>query len=152
VISVEKKFVAERFTGTLGTSNRDGEPRLATVYYIFDGQRSLVFKSRSSSEHIKNVFRSPSAAFSVYDHASNYTIKSGIQLIGKISRISDQTTMKKLVKAYGQKFEGADKKFDPVALLVRKEAESTLFCFEIKSFKFTSTQNSRADMEYLEWH
>jgi uncharacterized protein YhbP (UPF0306 family) len=142
------RFLDERFVGTLAVVGEDGSPRVATIFYVCDGPNSLIFKSRSGSEHMQRLFEDPRAALGVYDHESNYKEKQGVQLLGSVSRISDPQIMESLVDAYGNRFAGARDKFAAIDELISPGAPSTLFRFEIKEAKVTSSAKGIADLEY----
>jgi len=145
------KFLNNNAVGVLATISPDGIPQAATVFFVTDDQGGLVFKSRSASDHMVSLKRNPAAALAVYDHNSNYKDKAGVQLRGTVSPITDVREMQDYVKKYGNTFTGSLEKFDPVETLVAIDASSTLFRFQITSFKFTDSQQGRADTEYKDW-
>lgn len=145
------RFLNDNVVGVLATISPDGIPQAATVFFVTDDQGGLVFKSRSASDHMVSLKRNPAAALAVYDHNSNYKDKAGVQLRGTVSPINEIEEMRTYVEKYGSTFAGSLEKFDPVETLVSTDASSTLFRFQIISYKFTDSRQGFADTEYQNW-
>ncbi|MBD8894121.1 pyridoxamine 5'-phosphate oxidase family protein [Roseibium litorale] len=144
-------FLQSHCVGVLATLAADGSPQAATIFYIFDNEGGLIFKSRATSEHIIGLEKNSLAAVAVYDHESNYKEKTGVQLKGVVSRITDFSRMSDYIVQYGKSFEGSLEKFSPVAELISSAASSTLYRFQVSSFKYTDSAAGIADIEYRTW-
>jgi uncharacterized protein YhbP (UPF0306 family) len=145
------EFVRVRSTAVLGTITRDGGVQVAAIHYVVDSDSSFLFKSRATSDHISVLPLSNSAALTVYRHDSSFAKKAGIQLKGKILRITDETCMAGCVELYSEVFAGAREHFDPVSVLVRPDAPSTLFRFVPELYKLVDGWSDRFDREYRPW-
>lgn len=142
------EFLRRHFIGVLASVGPDGLPQACTIFYAVDSNESLVFKSRSGSDHMRSLFSKPLAALAVYRHDSTYKVKAGLQLKGTVERISDPVVMSAAVDLYSSKFDGAREKFAPIDDLVGPHAESTLYRFIPQAFKFTDGWQERTDMDY----
>ena len=65
------KFVDQPRIGRLGTTNRDGTPHIAPVWYKFEDGVFLVLTERGSQKH-KNIERDPRVAFCIDDERPPY--------------------------------------------------------------------------------
>ncbi len=65
------KFVSQPRIGRLGTTNRDGTPHIAPVWYKFEDGVFRVLTERGSQKH-KNIERDPRAAFCIDDERPPY--------------------------------------------------------------------------------
>ncbi len=65
------KFVDRARIGRLGTTNRDGTPHIAPVWYKFEDGVFLVLTERGSQKH-KNIERDPRVAFCIDDERAPY--------------------------------------------------------------------------------
>ena len=145
------EFLRRHRVGVLASVDQHGEPQAATAFYVCDSPGSLVFKSRSASDHMRALFRHPSAALAIYRHDSTYGKKAGVQLKGRVHRILDRGDMENCVNLYSETFDGARAKFAPVEELLEEAANTTLFRFTITEFKFTDGWCRRVDVEYHPW-
>ena len=65
------KFVGQPRIGRLGTTNRDGTPHIAPVWYRFEDGAFLVLTERGSRKH-RNIERDPRVAFCIDDEHPPY--------------------------------------------------------------------------------
>jgi uncharacterized protein YhbP (UPF0306 family) len=144
-------FLKERSTAVLGTIGLDGGVQVAPIHYVVEGDTSFIFKSRANSDHILALASNTVAALAVYRHDSSFRLKAGVQLKGRIHRISDEGQMTDCMERYSQVFPEAREGFDPIAVLVRADAPSTLFRFVPAWYKVVDGWSDRFDREYLEW-
>jgi len=140
-------FLKENFTGVLGFQ-LDGSVQVAPIHYVVDEDGSLLFKSRRDSDHVKSLERDGRAAMSVYSHASTYDKKAGVQMKGEMLKISSPEEMNRGVTLYSEVFEGAGPKFDPIEVLIKDDAPSTLYRFVIREYKFIDGWSDRFDRAY----
>jgi uncharacterized protein YhbP (UPF0306 family) len=144
-------FLTERSTAVLGTIGQDGGVQVAPIHYVVDGDTSFIFKSRANSDHILALASNNVAALTVYRHDSTFKLKAGVQLKGSIQRILDEGQMTDCVERYCEVFPEARGGFDPIAVLIRADAPSTLFRFVPARYKVVDGWSDRFDREYLEW-
>ena len=65
------RFVEKPRIGRLGTTNRDGTPHIAPVWYRFDGGAFLVLTERGSRKH-RNIERDPRVLLCIDDESPPY--------------------------------------------------------------------------------
>lgn len=65
------KFVDKPRIARLGTTNRDGTPHIAPVWYKFDGGAFLVLTERASQKH-RNIERDPRVTLCIDDERPPY--------------------------------------------------------------------------------
>lgn len=144
-------FLKACTTGTIATVDDEKHPLAATIFFVIDPHNNLVFKSRTGSEHMLAVAECSSASLSAYDHSSTYRRKSGIQMKGRVSRITREEDMTAMIKLYSQAFSGAGEKFSTPSYHASDAASSTLFRFIPKAYKLLSANSSRSDLHYQRW-
>jgi len=149
--AIALEFVKDRSTAVLGTISKDGGVQVAPIHYVVDSDSSFLFKSRATSDHISVLSSNNAAALAVYRHDSSFARKAGVQLKGRILRIADERCMAACVELYSEVFAEAREHFDPVAILVRPDAPSTLFRFVPEWYKFVDGWSDRFDREYRQW-
>jgi PPOX class probable F420-dependent enzyme len=67
----QRRFVTEPRIGRLGTTNRDGTPHIAPVWYRFEEGAFLVLTERGSRKH-RNIQRDQRVAFCIDDERPPY--------------------------------------------------------------------------------
>jgi uncharacterized protein YhbP (UPF0306 family) len=145
-------FVKERFTAVLGTAASETPVQVAAIHYVLDDYNSsIIFKSRATSDHVLSLAIDSHAALAIYRHESTYSRKAGVQIRGVIERIVDPGEMARCVDLYSTAFPGARERFDPLEVLVRPDAPSTLFKFVPEQYKFINDWSGRYDKEYQLW-
>jgi uncharacterized protein YhbP (UPF0306 family) len=150
--AVARGFVLNRDTAVLATTSQSGEPFAAPIHYVLDAAcEAFIYKSRATSHHVQHLATSSSAAIAIYDHASTFDVKSGIQIRGTVRQVTDEGEMAMLIDLYCDRFPQARAKFDPIEVLVQPGAPSTLFKLVPVSYKFTDSASDRLDREYLNW-
>ena len=65
------RFVEKPRIGRLGTTNRDGTPHVAPIWYRFDDGAFLVLTERASQKH-KNIEREPRVVLCIDDEQPPY--------------------------------------------------------------------------------
>jgi uncharacterized protein YhbP (UPF0306 family) len=141
-------FLTSHNIGVLATVDTDGGPQACTIFYVADIDHSLIFKSRSGSNHIQSIRRDRRAALVVYCHDSTYNLKSGLQLKGEVVRVREADELRIAVDLYSTQFKGAREKFAEIEHLASPEAESTLYRFIPSAYKLTDGLTKRTDSHY----
>lgn len=142
-----KRIIHSNFIMTLGTVD-EGVARLSTVFYVTSDAKTLYFKSRTTSDHSKAIESDPRTAGAIYHPASNYTVKSGVQMIGKVERVRSISEMTNAVKLYGKSFKGSEKKFEAIPTLITDFVASTMYKFKIDKVKFVDSTAGIHSLEY----
>ncbi|HEV2686894.1 MAG TPA: pyridoxamine 5'-phosphate oxidase family protein, partial [Bryobacteraceae bacterium] len=91
-------------TLSLATTDADGTPRIAPLFYLSDGLRLYWFSS-ASSDHSKNLERNSAAAVTVYRPTSKWEEIRGVQMRGRVSVVADSDQRQSIGKAYTDRFE-----------------------------------------------
>lgn len=132
-----RKFIAHRHIAVLG-GIADSQPIVCSVFYVVGSNGEIYFKSRTDSMHSRAFMDNPRAGLAIYDHESNYDDKTGVQLIGLVSRVTEQVEMQSVVKLYSAMFgESAAKKLH-IEELLSKNTKSTMFRFDVCKVKLVS--------------
>jgi len=135
----------------LAMIDEEGAPIAAAVHVASDGRGGLLFKSRADSDHIRALARSDRASLVIYWHESTFEVKAGLQLRGRVLRITDEARMATAIHYYSARFPGARDKFAPIPTLIRRDATSTLYVFEPSHYKLVDNRIDAFDREYAEW-
>ena len=98
-------LLREQSTLALATTDEQGQPCVAPLYYIVDEDLSLYWLSSPASLHSQNLKRAPSAAATIYRPTENWKEIRGVQLRGPVTVISDSKRRRALIKAYCERFQ-----------------------------------------------
>ena len=82
-------FLKDHPMGILSTSNRDGEPWGAAVYFLVDDDFNIYFVTRHDSRKYQNMEKNPYASLTVADSETQVTV----QLSGDITTMPVQKYM-----------------------------------------------------------
>lgn len=145
-------FLRGQHIAVLATTSSNGDPQACTIFYVVDSNGSLIFKSRSGSDHMRSLLANERAAIALYRHDSTYATKAGLQLKGRVLPITDEAAMRRGVDLYSEAFDGAREKFAPLGRLIQLGAESTLYRFLPYEYKFTDGWTHRTDLQYAAAH
>lgn len=130
-----QKFIEENKVASLAVVSSEWGVQVTTVFYAVEDEMSLLIKSHVTSDHGKEMLVNNKVAIAIYDTASTYSDKCGVQLRGICERILDAKEMENAVKIYSNTFEGSAQRFLPVEELISKDVKSTLFRIKIQSGK-----------------
>lgn len=150
-MSADKDYIASLTVGALASIGETGAPQIATIFMAHDVDGTIVFKSRRGSDHMKSLPPGARAAISAYSHNSNYKVKSGVQIRGRIEEIKEVAEMSAAIELYSNTFDGARAKFLSPEEHVEPSASSTLFRFVPESFKLLAPELDRSDLHYTSW-
>lgn len=126
-------FLREQSTLALATTDEQGQPCVAPLYYIVDEDLTLFWLSSEASLHSENLKRAPSAAATIYRQSENWREIRGVQLRGTVTVIADPKRRRALIKTYCQRFQlGA----------VFKAAISQCSLYALRPVFFRSIDNS----------
>ena len=98
-------LLREQTTLSLATTGEDGEPCVAPLFYMVDEEFSLYWLSSQSSQHSRNLLRTPRAAAAVHGSATSWQEIRGVQMRGAVSKITEPKRRAALVKAYCERFQ-----------------------------------------------
>lgn len=149
-MSIVETIISSNFIMSLG-SVQNGEPRMCVVFYVTPDNKTLYFKSRTESDHSKSFATDPRAAAAIYHPDSNYSVKSGIQMVGKVERVRDLREMTKVLALYGKSFKGSEKKFEAIPTLVADFVKSTMYKFTIDKVKYLDSSKGIHTEEYEDY-
>ena len=142
-------FLNRYHTGVLCTGDSSGVFQACSIFYVCNlNTTQFAFKSRRMSEHSQALAKNPNAALAIYDHSSDYFIKSGIQIRGEVAAVDNEQELRQWVELYSNKFDGSAEKFEAINSMLNGESQATIYRFTPHMYKFTNTSNKRADLEY----
>ncbi len=128
-------FVLARTTAVIATPREDWGVQVATVFYATDDGINLYVKSHLASDHGTQVQRDSRVALAVYDHASTYSEKYGVQLLGICHQVTEREELIAAIEIFSRTFPGARERFAPIEELLSPGVKSTLFRIRAMSGK-----------------
>lgn len=146
VDSDPETFVSKRYIATLAYVDATGRAAAASLFYAYDGEASLFFASRRSSQHARSFGDQPEVALAIYADASDTDAYAGLQLRGIVHEATGAEGAS-LATRYEQRFGLADDRSVGVA----PPEDRAVFSFQIDRYKFVNTRTGRADEEYRPW-
>ena len=78
-------ILREESTLALATTDEQGRPCVAPVYYIAGEELTLFWLSAETSLHSRNLKRAPMAAAAIYRHTAKWKEIRGVQLRGPVT-------------------------------------------------------------------
>lgn len=69
---------------TLATSDPEGNPHAAPVYFVHDDEMRLYFFSEANSQHSRNITQNPKVAAAIYPECEGWRDIKGLQLRGEL--------------------------------------------------------------------
>jgi uncharacterized protein YhbP (UPF0306 family) len=98
-------LLREESTLVLATTDEQGQPCVAPVFYIAAEDLTLFWLSAETSLHSQNLKRAPMAAGAIYRHTENWKEIRGVQLRGPVTVIDDSERRRAVIAAYGERFQ-----------------------------------------------
>jgi uncharacterized protein YhbP (UPF0306 family) len=98
-------LLRQESTLALATSDEQGEPCIAPLFYLAGPDLSLFWLSSPNSRHSLNLIRTPRAAATVYRHAEQWREICGVQMRGTVTVIEEPSRRKALIKQYCERFQ-----------------------------------------------
>jgi hypothetical protein len=98
-------LLREESTLALATTDEQGQPCVAPLFYIADEELTLFWLSSETSLHSQNLKRTPAAAATIYRHTENWKEIRGVQLRGPVIVVDDPERRRALIKAYCERFQ-----------------------------------------------
>ena len=89
---------------TLATTDPEGNPHAAPVYFVADDELRLYFFSEAKSQHSQNVAQNPQIAAAIYPECEGWQGIKGLQLRGKISIVESPQEWDSTWERYQVKF------------------------------------------------
>lgn len=130
-------------TMTLATSDLDGQPHAAPVYFAGDEANNLYFFSALHSRHAHDLEKRPAAAGALYPLNGDWRTLQGLQMHGTAVRLVPREQWDLGWQIYLAKFPFV-RKLPPVL------AQNQLFCFQIEWLRLID--NRRRFGYKKEWH
>lgn len=143
-------FIKNRFMA-VGSCVSNNEPRSFTFWYkVLNGK--IYWKSRTESIHSKAFQTNPIISLCIYDHNAAYPDdKTGVQIIGTVTRIIDKEEMKQVVDSFAHQF--GEKVYIKNNLddLCNEHTQSTFYLCIPKKIKLVSKELGIHSEEYEEF-
>ena len=89
---------------TLATTDPEGNPHAAPVYFVADDELRLYFFSEAKSQHSQNVAQNPQIAAAIYPECEGWQGIKGLQLRGKICIVESPQEWDSTWERYQVKF------------------------------------------------
>ena len=116
---------------TLAVSKKD-VPWSSPVYFVFYDNRFYFF-SNDASAHIQHAGDKKTVSVSIFQDADNMDMIFGLQMSGKVEKVSGTGLYLNVVKKYVKKFDFLHKIFGPEVIRNRnfflEKFTSSLYCF-----------------------
>lgn len=124
-------LIQETRVMTLAVSKKD-VPWSSPVYFVFYDNRFYFF-SNDASAHIQNAEDKKTVSVSIFQDSDNMDMIFGLQMSGKVEKVSGTGLYVKVVKKYVNKFDFLYKIFGPEVIRNRnfflEKFTSSLYCF-----------------------
>jgi uncharacterized protein YhbP (UPF0306 family) len=91
-------------TMTLSTTDLEGNPHAAPVYFVHDKDWRLYFFSDESSHHCQNFVKNHRAAAAIYPHCDGWQDIKGLQLHGEVFLVESTEVWEHAWEQYQHKF------------------------------------------------
>jgi nitroimidazol reductase NimA-like FMN-containing flavoprotein (pyridoxamine 5'-phosphate oxidase superfamily) len=89
-----RKILQENKYMALATTDKDGKPWAAVVFYAYDADYSFYFLSATDSRHGKNISENPYVAAVIFDSKQKLRANSDVQFEGKASMVGEGELVK----------------------------------------------------------
>jgi uncharacterized protein YhbP (UPF0306 family) len=89
---------------TLSTTDLEGNPHAAPVYFVHDKDWRLYFFSDESSHHCQNFVKNHRAAAAIYPHCDGWQDIKGLQLHGEVFLVESTEVWEHAWEQYQHKF------------------------------------------------
>lgn len=101
-------LLGEQTTLSLATTEENGQPCVAPLFYIPDDSvgddLSLCWLSSPGSQHSRNLLHTPRAAATVYRAAQSWREIRGVQMSGPVNILTEPNGRAAIVKRYCERF------------------------------------------------
>jgi uncharacterized protein YhbP (UPF0306 family) len=141
-------FIKKRYV-MVGCAASNNMPMVFTAWYVTENCKVLYYKSRTESSHAIALVDNPNISLAIYDHNSSYSSKTGVQLKGKVSRVTDLLEMTKVVKMYSEAFVGSGAKLQNIPELISSYVKSTMFKITLEQVKMVDSSDGTEMVEYI---
>jgi uncharacterized protein YhbP (UPF0306 family) len=98
-------LLRDESTLALATTDEQGQPCVAPLFYIAGEELTLFWLSLETSLHSQNLKRAPMAAAAIYRHTENWKEIRGVQLRGPVTVIAEPERRRALIAAYCERFQ-----------------------------------------------
>lgn len=89
---------------TLATTDLDGNPHAAPVYFVHDENLKLFFFSDQKSQHCQNIAQNPRSAAAIYPECAGWQEIKGLQLRGQVHLVESPEVWDSAWELYQRKF------------------------------------------------
>jgi uncharacterized protein YhbP (UPF0306 family) len=100
-----RAFLDTQSTLALATTNPDGQPQVAPIFYVADERLNLYWLSSSNSRHSTNLVINPKVAATVYPSVWQWNDIVGLQIEGEARPIGDERIREQILTIYLRKFQ-----------------------------------------------
>jgi uncharacterized protein len=104
-LQIIQAFLDTQSTLALATTNPDGSPQAAPIFYVADDRLNLYWLSSPSSRHSTNLVRNSKVAATVYPSVWQWNDIVGLQIEGEARPIGDERIREQILTIYLRKFQ-----------------------------------------------
>ncbi len=101
---VVRGFLATQSTLALATTNANGQPEAAPLFFVNDDRLNLYWLSSPESRHSINLIVRPKVAATIYPSVWGWSDIVGLQIEGEASAINDERIREQILNLYLRKF------------------------------------------------
>src|ERR1035441_5712188 len=98
-------LLRDESTLALATTDEQGQPCVAPLFYIAGEELTLFWLSLETSLHSQNLKRAPMAAAAIYRHTENWKEIRGGRVRGPVTVIAEPERRRALIAAYCERFQ-----------------------------------------------
>jgi uncharacterized protein len=91
-------------TVALATVDEHGEPCVASLFYLVDGDMNLYWLSSAASMHSRNLGIDSTASAAIHRHTEHWKEICGVQMRGRVEVVSEAERRSTLLKVYCERF------------------------------------------------
>ncbi len=102
------RLLRSQSTMVLSTLGAAGQPHTTPLFYIAGDDFELYWLSSRSSIHSCNIANSPQASAAIYAATDRWQEIRGVQMRGSVSRITERTRRREILKHYRERFQLSD--------------------------------------------
>ncbi len=103
-LDLVSEFLRTENVAVLSTVNADGTPHATPMFYLPNEGPLIYWFSSQSSQHSRNLVRSPDAACAVFRPTDNWKQIRGVQMRGQARLINDRKLLRSIRTTYAERF------------------------------------------------
>ena len=123
------RLLRSQSTLVLSSSDAAGQPHATPLFYLTGDDFELYWLSSRSSIHRSNIATNPLGSAAIYAATERWREIRGVQMRGSVSRITERTRRREILKHYRERFQLSD-------LFRAVMARSSLYVFQPRWIRY----------------